>query len=198
MAARHYLCHHDSLTWRCSACPAGSRSGGQSPRNPDRTSYAFLPSPSSTKGLCPLGLEPPNVSEGDLNTETGEISPDRGNHATKVTRAGLVRPPIRRRVRCSARHLACTWLGGRCGVSAPAPLTAAVRVSALAAALPGGAPVAGSRGPVRVTFRDERSEHAQVTARYAFWQPGTGSRRSAPRRTFCRTRRHRGVPARAS
>lgn len=113
-----------------------------------------------------------------------------------ASRAGAA--AIRRRVRCSARHLACTWLGGRCGVSAPAPLTAAVRVSASAAALPGGAPVAGSRGPVRVTFRDERSEHAQVTARYAFWPPGTGSRRSAPRRTFCRTRRHRGVPARAS
>src|SRR6185437_4121381 len=28
------------------------------------------------------------VSEGDLNTETGEISPDRGNHAIRVIRAG--------------------------------------------------------------------------------------------------------------
>ena len=73
-----------------------------------------------------------------------------------ASRAGAA--AIRRRVRCSARHLACTWLGGRCGVSAPAPLTAAVRVSASAAALPGGAPAAGSRGPVRVTFRDERSD----------------------------------------
>ena len=39
---------------------------------------------------------------GDLNTETGAISPDRGNHAIKVTRAGSARPPIRRRVRCAA------------------------------------------------------------------------------------------------
>src|SRR5580692_2833579 len=30
-------------------------------------------------GLCPRG---------DLNTETGEISPDRGNHAIKVTQRG--------------------------------------------------------------------------------------------------------------
>jgi hypothetical protein len=37
-----------------------------------------------------------------LNTETGAISPDRGNHAIKVTRAGSARPPIRRRVRCAA------------------------------------------------------------------------------------------------
>src|SRR6185437_4278229 len=39
---------------------------------------------------------------GDLNTETGEISPDRGNHAIKVTRGGPAQPPIRRRVRCAA------------------------------------------------------------------------------------------------
>jgi len=37
-----------------------------------------------------------------LNTETGEISPDRGNHAIKVTRGGPAQPPIRRRVRCAA------------------------------------------------------------------------------------------------
>jgi site-specific DNA recombinase len=39
-----------------------------------------------TKGSCPRG---------DLNTETGEISPDRGNHAIKVTRAGPAYPAIR-------------------------------------------------------------------------------------------------------
>jgi hypothetical protein len=42
-----------------------------------------------------------NVSEGDLNTETSAISPDRGNHAIKVTRAEPARLPIRRRVRCA-------------------------------------------------------------------------------------------------
>lgn len=31
-------------------------------------------------------------------------------------------PGIPRRVRCSVRQLACAWLGGRCGASAP-PLT---------------------------------------------------------------------------
>ena len=46
-----------------------------------------------------------------MNTETGAISPDRGNHAIKVTRAGLTRPDIQRRVRYSVRYLACAWLG---------------------------------------------------------------------------------------
>src|SRR5215475_3737047 len=41
----------------------------------------------------PWGLTCPR---GDLNTETGEISPDRGNHAIKVTRAGLARTNILR------------------------------------------------------------------------------------------------------
>jgi hypothetical protein len=54
------------------------------------------------------------VSEGDLNTETGEISPDRGNHAIKVTQLGRTYPGIPRRVRYLVRYLACTWLGGRC------------------------------------------------------------------------------------
>jgi hypothetical protein len=48
---------------------------------------------------------------GDLNTETGAISPDRGNHAIRVTRAGRTYPGIPRRV----RYLVCTWLDGRCG-----------------------------------------------------------------------------------
>jgi hypothetical protein len=50
-----------------------------------------------------------------LNTETGEISPDRGNHAIKVTGAGRMHPGIPRRVRCFARHLAPAWPGGKCG-----------------------------------------------------------------------------------
>jgi hypothetical protein len=40
---------------------------------------------------------------GDLNTETGEISPDRGNHAIRVTRPGRMYPAIPLRV----RYLAC-------------------------------------------------------------------------------------------
>jgi hypothetical protein len=50
----------------------------------------------------------------DLNPETGAISPDRGNHAISVTGAGYAHPGIPRRVCCSARHLACAWLGARC------------------------------------------------------------------------------------
>jgi hypothetical protein len=46
-----------------------------------------------TKGSCPRG---------DLNTKTGAISPDRGDHAIKVTWSGPTRLPIRRRVRCAA------------------------------------------------------------------------------------------------
>ena len=53
---------------------------------------------------------------GDLNPETGEISPDRGNHAMRVTGAGRTHPAIPRRVRYLVRELACTLLGGRCGI----------------------------------------------------------------------------------
>jgi hypothetical protein len=41
-----------------------------------------------------------------LNTETGEISPDRGNHAIRVTRGGRTNPAIPRRV----RYPVATWL----------------------------------------------------------------------------------------
>jgi hypothetical protein len=59
---------------------------------------------------------------GDLNTETGEISPDRGNHAIRVTRPRQMHPGIPRRVRYLVRRLACTWLRGRCGRLPSAPL----------------------------------------------------------------------------
>jgi hypothetical protein len=55
---------------------------------------------------------------GELEHETGEISPDRGNHAIRVTGAGRTHPGIPRRFRYLVRHLACVWLGGRCGPSA--------------------------------------------------------------------------------
>jgi hypothetical protein len=41
-----------------------------------------------------------------LNTQTREISPVRGNHATKVTRTERACAGIPRRVRCLGRHLA--------------------------------------------------------------------------------------------
>ncbi len=53
------------------------------------------------------------VSGGDLNTETGEIPPDRGNHATRVTRSARMHPGIPRRVRCVTRHLASAPVCGR-------------------------------------------------------------------------------------
>jgi hypothetical protein len=53
-------------------------------------------------GVCPRG---------DLNTETGAISPDRGNHAIRVTRAGRTHPVIPRRV----RFYSATWHVPRCG-----------------------------------------------------------------------------------
>jgi Recombinase len=55
-----------------------------------------------------------SVSEGDLNTETGEISLVRGNHATKVTRAGPARTVILPGFRYSSRYLAYAQPGGRC------------------------------------------------------------------------------------
>ncbi len=53
------------------------------------------------------------ASGGDLNTETGEIPPDRGNHATRVTRSARMHPGIPRRVRCVTRHLASAPVCGR-------------------------------------------------------------------------------------
>jgi Transposase len=50
---------------------------------------------------------------GDLNTEFGEISPDRGNHAIRVTRPGRTHPCIPQRVRYLVRYLACVRPGGR-------------------------------------------------------------------------------------
>jgi len=49
-----------------------------------------------------------NLCVRGLNTETGAISPDRGNHAIKVTRPGRMRPAIPRPVRHLVRYLACT------------------------------------------------------------------------------------------
>ena len=51
-------------------------------------------------------------------------SPDRGNHAIRVTGAGRPHPAIPRRVRYLFRYLARAWLGSRCRVSVPASLTA--------------------------------------------------------------------------
>jgi hypothetical protein len=51
-----------------------------------------------TKGSCPRG---------DLNTETSAISPDRGNHAIRVTRAARTHSAIQLRVRYLVRNLAC-------------------------------------------------------------------------------------------
>jgi hypothetical protein len=46
------------------------------------------------------------VSEGGLEPHIGAISPDRGNHAIRVTRGGLTYPGILRRV----PYLIATWL----------------------------------------------------------------------------------------
>jgi hypothetical protein len=45
-----------------------------------------------------------------LNPHFGAISLDRGNHAIRVTGAGLTRQGIPRSVRYLARCLACAWL----------------------------------------------------------------------------------------
>jgi len=73
---------------------------------------------SSNLGACVPGDLNPMCPRGDLNTETGEISPDRGNHAIRVTRPGRTHPAIPRRVRYPVRYLACAWLD-RAGRSRP-------------------------------------------------------------------------------
>jgi hypothetical protein len=47
---------------------------------------------------------------GDLNPQGGEISPNRGNHAIRVTAARPTRQEIPRSVRYLSRHPACAWL----------------------------------------------------------------------------------------
>jgi len=74
---------------------------------------------------------------GDLNRKSSAISPDRGNHATKVTGAGAAYPGIPQSVRCLTRHLARVMArAAGAGESAPAPLSAAARLSRPAAAVP--------------------------------------------------------------
>jgi hypothetical protein len=69
------------------------------------------PQPSAGPSACSSGAlkrvmyHHSGCPRGDLNTETGAISLDRGNHAIRVTRAGPAGPAIRRRVRCLRCHL---------------------------------------------------------------------------------------------
>ena len=86
-----------------------------------------------------------------MNTETGEISLVRGNHATKVTRAGPERTDILLGVRYSSRHLAYARPGGRCEHpvhSGPQPMTAG----------PTGAQQPTQHWPVRAAFHAERGD----------------------------------------
>jgi hypothetical protein len=48
---------------------------------------------------------------GDLNTQTREISPDRGNHGTRVTGAGPAYPGIRPGVRYLSAAWPVSWPG---------------------------------------------------------------------------------------
>jgi hypothetical protein len=68
-----------------------------------------------------------DVSEGDLNTGGREISPDRGNHAMRVTRAGRTYPGIPRRVRYLARCLASARQVRASGPAPPAAGPSATR-----------------------------------------------------------------------
>ena len=54
----------------------------------ERTREGVAPLAGATKilGVCPQGLEPPWCPRGDLNTKSGAISPDGGNHAATLHR----------------------------------------------------------------------------------------------------------------
>jgi hypothetical protein len=73
---------------------------------------------------------------GDLNTRPREISPDRGNHATKVTTARPARTGILPGVRYVCRNLACAGWGGRCAAF-PASRAAAAGSALRGARQPG-------------------------------------------------------------
>jgi hypothetical protein len=97
----------------------------------------------------------------DLNTQTREISPVRGNHANKVTRAGPARTDILRGVRCLSRRLACARQVR--GISRTRATAATVAVDGRG---PCGAPSRWAPcWPILATFRYERGDaHAQVAA----------------------------------
>jgi hypothetical protein len=52
----------------------------------------------------------------DLNTETGEISPDRGKSCNKSNTSRRERPAIPLSVRCLLSHLACPWRAAGAGI----------------------------------------------------------------------------------
>ena len=89
-----------------------------------------------------------------MNPESGAISPDQGNHAIKVTGAGRTHPAVPRSVRYLFRHLACAWLGGRCGAVCSAADYIA-RLPRPAAAVRRGCSANGLAGRSGFTFRDE-------------------------------------------
>ena len=86
----------------------------------------------------------------DLNPETGEISPERGNHAIRVTGMGRTHPGIPWRVGHLARNLACRWLGGTSGHLLPHRWLQ-----------PSGYPAAELRGQAS-PFRDELEGRARM------------------------------------
>jgi hypothetical protein len=94
---------------------------------------------------------------GDLNTQTREISPVRGNHGTRVTEAGPACPGIRRGVRCSSRRLAGLMArAAAAGGSASAPLTAVAAASGSGALCRCSAP--RLRGPLMAALGDEHRD----------------------------------------
>jgi hypothetical protein len=90
----------------------------------------------------------------DLDPHFGAISPDRGNHAIRVTRASRTYPGIQRSIRYLVRHLVCMWLCGRRGHLLPAVGCSFLWYSAT-----------GLRGTSRTPFRDELGD---VGARHPF------------------------------
>jgi hypothetical protein len=126
---------------------------------------------------CPFSGPSPQISlnakasdkirksvRGDLNTGGREISPDRGNHAIRVTRVRWMYRGVPPSVRYLVRYLACTWLCGRCGHLLPHRWLQRPRVPGNRAARAG-----------RAAFGAELGTHTQGTvAQERVWRrPGT-------------------------
>ena len=150
-------------------CPPDRRRRGRGPGRAVKTGR-----PARVQAVSVLGTSHRfRCPRGDLNTETGAISPDRGNHAIRVTRAGRAHPGTPRSVRSLVHYLASAWLGRQAGICSTPVTTAASRLRGLGLAQPAGSGKArrrhhrasrGAKAVLKVCHRRPWIYRSQVVA----------------------------------